>query len=49
MRDADACYRLTFEAPPADRRNEYHDLHLQVDKPSPQVRTTAGYYANVQQ
>ena len=49
MRDADACYRLTFEAPPADRRNEYHDLHLQVDKPVAQVRTTAGYYANVQQ
>ena len=49
MRDADACYRLTFEAPPADRRNEYHELRLQVDKTGAQVRTTAGYYANVQQ
>jgi len=49
MRDADACYRLTFEAPPADRRDEYHELRLQVDKPGAQVRTTAGYYANVQQ
>jgi hypothetical protein len=49
MRDASACYRLTFEAPPADRRNEYHELRLQVDKPGAQVRTTAGYYANVQQ
>jgi VWFA-related protein len=49
MRDASACYRLTFAAPPADRRNEYHELRLQVDKPGAQVRTTAGYYANVQQ
>jgi len=49
MRDANACYRLTFEAPPADRRDEYHELRLQVDKPGAQVRTTAGYYANVQQ
>jgi VWFA-related protein len=49
MRDADACYRLTFEAPTADRRDEYHELRLQVDKPGAQVRTTAGYYANVQQ
>jgi VWFA-related protein len=48
-RDANACYRLTFEAPPADRRDEYHELRLQVDKPGAQVRTTAGYYANVQQ
>jgi VWFA-related protein len=49
MRDASACYELTFETPPADRRNEYHELHLQVNKPGAQVRTTAGYYANVQQ
>jgi VWFA-related protein len=48
MRDANACYQVTFETPPADRRNEYHELHLQVDKPGVQVRTTAGYYANVQ-
>jgi VWFA-related protein len=48
IRDANACYRITFQAPPADRRDEYHELHLQVDKPGAQVRTTAGYYANVQ-
>jgi VWFA-related protein len=48
LRDANACYRLTFEAPPADRRDEYHDLRLQVDKPGTIVRTTAGYYTNVQ-
>jgi VWFA-related protein len=48
VRDANACYRITFQAPPADRRNEYHELRVQVDKPGARVRTTAGYYANVQ-
>jgi VWFA-related protein len=48
VRDADSCYTLTFEAPPADRVNEYHDLQLKVDKPGVEVRTTAGYYTNVQ-
>ncbi len=48
IRDANACYTITFEAPPIDRPNEYHDLRLQVDKPSAVVRTTAGYYSNVQ-
>jgi len=48
VRDADGCYRITFQASPADRRNEYHELRVQVDKPGTQVRTTAGYYANVQ-
>ncbi|HEY1903685.1 MAG TPA: VWA domain-containing protein [Terracidiphilus sp.] len=48
VRDANAYYTLTFEAPSADRVDEYHDLHLQVDKPGVAVRTTAGYYANVQ-
>jgi VWFA-related protein len=47
VRDANAYYTLTFEAPPADHADEYHDLHLQVDKPGVTVRTTAGYYANV--
>jgi VWFA-related protein len=48
IRDANAYYKLTFEAPTADRRNEYHDLRLQVDKPSATARTTTGYYANAQ-
>jgi VWFA-related protein len=48
IRDANSYYTLTFEAPTADSINEYHDLHLQVDKPGTTVRTTAGYYANVQ-
>jgi VWFA-related protein len=48
IRDANRYYTITFDAPPADRTNEYHDLHLQVDKPSTVVRTTAGYYANAE-
>jgi len=48
VRDANAYYTLTFEAPPADRANEYHDLHLEVDKAGATVRTTSGYYDNVQ-
>jgi hypothetical protein len=48
IRDADAWYSITFEAPVPDRRNEYHGLQLQVDKPGVVARTTTGYYANVQ-
>jgi VWFA-related protein len=48
IRDATAYYTLTFEAPTPDRPNEYHDLHLQLDKPGVTVRTTSGYYANTQ-
>lgn len=47
-RDANSYYTITFEAQPADRPDEYHDLHLEVDKPGAIVRTTSGYYANVQ-
>jgi VWFA-related protein len=48
VRDANAYYTLTFDSPPSDRPNEYHDLRLQVDKPSTTVRTSFGYYANIQ-
>jgi hypothetical protein len=47
IRDAEGWYSITFEAPVPDRRNEYHGLQIKVDKPGV-VRTTAGYYANVQ-
>ena len=47
VRDANSFYTVVFEKPPADRPNEYHDLHLDVDKPATVVRTTSGYYANV--
>lgn len=49
VRDANTFYTFVFEEPPADRPDEYHDLHLEVDKPGTNVRTTSGYYANVPQ
>jgi VWFA-related protein len=45
LRDAGAYYELTFEAPAADRLNEYHKLEVRVDKPNVKVHTSAGYYA----
>ncbi len=48
IRDANDCYSVTFETPPGERPNEYHDLRLQVDKPGAVIRTTAGYYSNEQ-
>ena len=47
VRDAEGWYSVTFEPPVPDRRNEYHGLQVKVDKPGV-VRTTAGYYANVE-
>jgi VWFA-related protein len=45
MHDAGAYYELTFEAPAADKPNEYHKLAVHVDKQNLQVHTNAGYYA----
>ena len=38
-------YELTFEAPPAERSNEYHHIAVRVDKPGLTARTRDGYYA----
>lgn len=48
VRDAAASYELIFEGVPGDGPNEYHALKVKVDHPEATVRTTAGYYANVQ-
>jgi VWFA-related protein len=42
--DANSYYELSFDAPPADRPNEYHHLQLQVNRPDVSVRTIQGYY-----
>jgi VWFA-related protein len=42
--DANAFYRISFDPPPAEHADEYHDLKVQVDKPGVTVRTTTGYY-----
>jgi VWFA-related protein len=44
VRDADVFYSLTFEPPPADGPNQYHELRVKVDKPGLTARTNTGYY-----
>jgi VWFA-related protein len=45
MEDAKAYYELSFVPPPADHRDEYHSLQIQVNKPGLTARTRQGYYA----
>lgn len=42
--DASPFYVLSFQAPRADRPNEYHSLELKVAKPGLIARTRTGYY-----
>ncbi len=44
LSDANAFYELTFDPPPAEIGNEYHQLTLQVAKPGLTARTREGYY-----
>jgi VWFA-related protein len=43
--DTKAYYELSFNPAPADRRDEYHSLTIQVAKPGLTARTRQGYYA----
>jgi VWFA-related protein len=43
--EAKAFYTLSFDSPPADGPNEYHNLQLKIDKPGLTARTRTGYYA----
>jgi VWFA-related protein len=45
VRDAQAFYTISFEAPPADHPDEYHSLEVKVGKPRLTARTRTGYYA----
>jgi VWFA-related protein len=45
LMDATAYYTLSFDSPPADGPNEYHNLQLKIDKPGLTARTRTGYYA----
>jgi VWFA-related protein len=42
--DANAFYSLSFNPPPADRADEYHDLKVTVSQPGLTARTNSGYY-----
>jgi VWFA-related protein len=44
MADTSAYYELTFDAPPAERPNEYHHLQVQVSN-GLGARTLQGYYS----
>jgi VWFA-related protein len=42
--DANAFYMLSFNPPPAEHVDEYHDLRVTVSQPGLTVRTNTGYY-----
>jgi VWFA-related protein len=42
--DANAFYTLSFNPPPAERADEYHDLKVTVSQAGLTVRTNTGYY-----
>jgi VWFA-related protein len=43
--DLGAYYRLSFDAPPAERPDEYHQLDVKVAPPGLTTRTRTGYYS----
>jgi VWFA-related protein len=45
MADTAAYYELSFDAPPAEHRNEYHSIQIKVSQPGLTARTRTGYYA----
>src|SRR5580704_13664648 len=45
LEDTKAFDSLSFESPPADHPDEYHDLEVQIDKPGLRARTRTAYYA----
>jgi VWFA-related protein len=42
--DANAFYTLSFNPPPAEHADEYHDLKVTVSQPGLTARTNSGYY-----
>jgi VWFA-related protein len=44
VQDATSFYRLSFDPPPTEKENEYHDLKVEIDKPALTARTRRGYY-----
>jgi VWFA-related protein len=45
LNDTEAYYVISFEAPAAGRRDEYHHLEVQLAKPGLRARTRQNYYA----
>jgi VWFA-related protein len=44
VQDASAFYKLSFDPPPADNANEYHDLKVDIGQTGLTARTRTGYY-----
>jgi VWFA-related protein len=44
VQDGSTFYMISFDPPPADKPNEYHDLKVQVDRGGLTARTNTGYY-----
>ncbi len=45
VRDANAYYVLSYDAPPADDPNEYHAVQVKLARPDLKAQTSSGYYA----
>ena len=45
LADTTAYYRLTIEAAPTERKDEYHQIDVRVGQAGLTARTTTGYYA----
>lgn len=43
--DAQSYYALSFNSAPTQQPNEYHSIHVEVDRPGLSVRTNTVYYA----
>jgi VWFA-related protein len=41
---ANAFYSISLNPPPAERQDEHHTLHIQLDRPGLTLRTNTGYY-----
>jgi VWFA-related protein len=46
LADAESWYQIEFDAPPADKPNQYHQLSIKIDKPDLTARTRDNYYSN---
>jgi VWFA-related protein len=44
VQDAGAYYTISFDPPPADGPNEYHELKVRIATPGLTARTNTGYY-----
>jgi hypothetical protein len=44
VEEASKFYSLTFDPPPTNKVDEYHNLKLEVSEPNSTVRTTTSYY-----